>query len=161
MIVCGADETRIQGISISKSYKDEQNEDMTVARFKVARPLTLETMMALEEGAALRALHELSKARVDSQGSNTVKVQIKRDIPELVYSVHKGGKLVASVVGRIVNSATVAIVEGNASLVFSFEAKVSSKLFAKLATCVKRDDTELQIEENVDESKAAPKGEAA
>lgn len=160
MIVCGADETKIQGITLVKSFKNEEKEDVTIARFKVARPMTLETMMALEEGQALKALHELSKERVDSQGANTVKVQIKRDVPELVYRVHKGGKLVAAVTGRLVNSATVAIVEGHASLVFTFEAKVSSKLFAKLATCVKRDDTELSIGEVEESAAKAPKAAA-
>lgn len=158
MIVCSQYETRFLRITGEKSFSNEEGE-FTRARFKVARGLDLETMAALEEGEGLKALLEVSKNRVDSSGPNTIKVTIKRELPPLLYTFAKRGKAVGSVVGKVVNSATVAIVEGNPSLVFSFEADVPAKLWAKLGSMVKRDDTALAIADapEKEEAKSAPK----
>ena len=162
MIIVGRGETRIQGVSLVKSFASSEKEDLTRARFKLARPLDLETLMAFEEGEGLKALLEVSKKRVDSQGSNTIKVNIKRDVSELLYIVGKKGRDVASFTGKVVNAACVAIVEGNPSLVFSVEADVPSAKFTNIAKCVKRDDTTLAIEEapSKDDAKKPPKAAA-
>lgn len=154
MIQCGTRDVRIQTFQVNESAVNEAGDSCATIRARLVIGIDLEVMAAMPEGEALALLQTLSAGDSELDGANTRKLTIKRPFPILAYTVSKNGKAAAEFTGRVVNAATVAIVDGEPSLVFTVESTIKVALLAKLGACVRRDDTTISAAEPAEISEA-------